>query len=92
MDLVQIEFKGGFDHLRKGGELVLHLRKKPNLKFLQFYPFPDHLTDNVRFKGAALTVNQCTLAMCLLGPMTRWLLAGELRVQYMHRFVRIDFW
>ncbi|KAL2871593.1 uncharacterized protein BJX67DRAFT_166591 [Aspergillus lucknowensis] len=39
-------------------------------------PFPDHLTTNAKYKQAALTVNQCTTAMALLGRLTRKLLTG----------------
>jgi hypothetical protein len=34
-------------------------------------PFPDHLTTNTKHREAALTVNQCTTAMALLGRLTR---------------------
>jgi hypothetical protein len=44
--------------------------------------FPNHLTANVEYKEAALANNQCTLAMALLGPLARHLLAGRTAKQF----------
>jgi hypothetical protein len=62
--------------LRKG---TVYLNQNPLLSFdrSKRFPFPDHLTSNVEHKEAALTRNQCTTAMALLGPLTRKLLKGK---------------
>ncbi|RAL03368.1 zinc finger MYND domain-containing protein [Aspergillus ibericus CBS 121593] len=61
---------------RRDGTLYLHQRPRAPTTVFQPGPFPDHLTTHVEHREAALTVNQCTLAMALLGPLTRKLLAG----------------
>ncbi|KAF4951913.1 hypothetical protein FGADI_7135 [Fusarium gaditjirri] len=43
---------------------------------IERHPFPSHLTRIENHKEAALLVNQCTMSISLLGPMTRGLLAG----------------
>jgi hypothetical protein len=40
--------------------------------------FPNHLARNIEYKEAALTNNQCTLAMALLGSLARQLHAGRI--------------
>ncbi|KAJ7498240.1 hypothetical protein B0H11DRAFT_1999147 [Mycena galericulata] len=54
---------------------VLYLHRHPS-QDVSPRPFPKNLTANVAHKEAALTHNQCTLALALLGPLTRKLLAG----------------
>ncbi|PWY75982.1 hypothetical protein BO94DRAFT_538411 [Aspergillus sclerotioniger CBS 115572] len=68
IQLTTIEVRAGTLHLHQilRAPTTLH---KPG-------PFPDHLTTNAEHREAALTVNQRTLAMALLGPLTRKLLAG----------------
>ncbi|KAJ7468981.1 hypothetical protein FB451DRAFT_1255425 [Mycena latifolia] len=58
--------------LRNG---VLYLHRHPHSD-ISHRPFPQDLTANVAHKEAALTHNQCTLALALLGPLARKLLAG----------------
>ncbi|KAJ7094921.1 hypothetical protein C8R44DRAFT_645100 [Mycena epipterygia] len=58
--------------LRNG---VLYLYRHPSSD-ISPRPFPRDLTANVAHKEAALTHYQCTLALALLGPLARKLLAG----------------
>ncbi|KAJ6592754.1 hypothetical protein B0H19DRAFT_1088463 [Mycena capillaripes] len=53
---------------------MLYLHRHPQ-KRISHRPFPRDLTANVAHKEAALTHNQCTLALALLGPLARKLLA-----------------
>jgi hypothetical protein len=57
------------------GVLCLHQGPKQNRPFLT--RFPNDLTANIEYRAAALANNQCTLAMALLGPLARQLLAGR---------------
>jgi hypothetical protein len=69
--LTKIELRNGVLYLHRHHEVV-----SPR-------PFPRDLTANVAHKEAALTHNQCTLALALLGPLARKLLAGEIsQAQY----------
>nr|RBQ95389.1 hypothetical protein FVER53263_00520 [Fusarium verticillioides] len=54
--------------------LTCFLTHTPNR--IERHPFPSHLTGIEDHKQAALLVNQCTMAISLLGPMARGLLAG----------------
>ena len=65
IDLTKIESKDG----------ILWLHQIPKTRPKRGI-FPDHLTDNIEYKEAALLVNQCTTAMALLGRLTRKLLSG----------------
>lgn len=69
LDIGRMEFRQGV--------LYLLQRPKQNTSRTRFARFPIHLTDNVEYKEAALANNQCTLAMALLGPLARHLLAGR---------------
>ncbi|KAG9507891.1 hypothetical protein J7337_001447 [Fusarium musae] len=60
------------EHDEDNGTLVL--THTPNR--IERHPFPSHLTGIEDHKQAALLVNQCTMAISLLGPMARGLLAG----------------
>ncbi|KAH8593889.1 hypothetical protein B0O99DRAFT_546517 [Bisporella sp. PMI_857] len=66
VDIEKIEFR----------EDVLRLQMGSNWDRPSHTPFPSHLTTNVEYREAALANNQCTLAMALLGPLARHLLAG----------------
>jgi len=66
LDVESIEFREGALCLQLGSELDR----------LYHTHFPNHLTANAEYKEAALANNQCTLAMALLGPLARHLLAG----------------
>lgn len=70
IDILQIEFRNGV--------LNLNLNPRPNHRRPYNTAFPNILTDNVIHKEAALAINQCTLAMALLGPLARLLLAGRI--------------
>ncbi|KAI3336997.1 hypothetical protein HD806DRAFT_24127 [Xylariaceae sp. AK1471] len=59
----------------RGGTLYMSQNRLPNPRRPYHSPFPSGLTDKVEFKEAALANNQCSLAMALLGPLTRHLLA-----------------
>lgn len=59
------------------GVLYLHQKVVLNASQPKRGSFPDHLTNNVEHKEAALVNNQCTAAMALLGPLTRKLLKGK---------------
>jgi hypothetical protein len=67
VDIERIEFREGV--------LFLHLGSKQNRPC--HTQFPNNLTTNAEYKEAALANNQCTLAMALLGPLARPLLAGN---------------
>ncbi|KAJ7769529.1 hypothetical protein B0H16DRAFT_1779247, partial [Mycena metata] len=56
----------------RDGVLFLHRQLFANASPRRF---PQHLTTNMAHKEAALTHNQCTLALALLGPLARKLLA-----------------
>ncbi|KAF5262391.1 hypothetical protein FOXYS1_6891 [Fusarium oxysporum] len=60
------------EHDEDSGTLVLI--HTPNR--IERHLFPSHLTRIENHKEAALLVNQCTMSISLLGPMTRGLLAG----------------
>jgi len=62
------------------GSLRLHQKMKPDRP--RHTPFPSNLTSNVEHKEAALANNQCTLAMALLGPLTRHLLRGKSQINH----------
>lgn len=61
----------------RNGTLYLNRKALRNIDRSKRFPFPDHLTSNVQQKEAALTNNQCTAAMALLGPLTKKLLKGK---------------
>lgn len=63
----------------RNGTLHLHQRPQGIATPCIRSPFPDHLTTNTKHREAALTVNQCTTAMALLGRLTRKLLTGMSR-------------
>lgn len=67
LDIERIEFREGALCLQMGSDLdrLCHTH------------FLNHLTANIEYKEAALANNQCTLAMALLGPLARHLLAGR---------------
>ncbi|KAK2470321.1 hypothetical protein H9L39_17938 [Fusarium oxysporum f. sp. albedinis] len=69
IDLTKIEEKDGI--------LYLYQNQRSITAHVKRGPFPNHLTTNVQHKEAALTINQCTAAMALLGRLTRKLLAGK---------------
>jgi predicted Rdx family selenoprotein len=69
IDLTKIEAKDGFLYIYQNQRSIT-ARVKQGL-------FPNHLTTNVQHKEAALTINQCTTAMALLGRLTRKLLSGK---------------
>jgi hypothetical protein len=71
LDLERIEFQEGV--LRLYG----YIREDPG-----HTNFPNHLTANVEFKEAALTKDRGVLAMALLAPLTRHLLAGRTNRRY----------
>lgn len=69
LDFSEMEFKDGV--------LYLH-RSQPSLNTVpKRSRFPDHLTNDSAHKEAALTLNQCSMAMSLSGPMSRRLLQGK---------------
>ncbi|KEF50984.1 uncharacterized protein A1O9_12961 [Exophiala aquamarina CBS 119918] len=68
VDLTKIELQDGV--------LYLHQHQRSITARSQRRLFPDHLTTNINHKEAALANNQCTLAMALLGRLTRKLLKG----------------
>lgn len=57
----------------RDGNLYLH----QNTKRRKLHQFPDHLVTEKEYKEAALANNQCTLAMALLGPLTRALVSSK---------------
>jgi len=61
------------EHDEDSGTLVLI--HTPNR--IERHLFPSHLIRIENHKEAALLVNQCTMSISLLGPMTRGLLAGR---------------
>jgi hypothetical protein len=69
VDLTKIGFQGGV--------LCLNQSQRPITARSKRGLFPDHLTTNIEHKEAALANNQCTMAMALLGRLTRKLLKGE---------------
>lgn len=69
VDLTKVELKDG--------TLDLHQNQRHLTARAKRGPFPDHLTTNIEHREAALTNNQCTTAIALLGHLTRKLLAGK---------------
>jgi hypothetical protein len=77
VDLTKIEYRDGV--------LYLHQNQRPVLSRSKRGPFPNHMTDNIEHKEAALVKSQSTAAMALLGPLTRRLLRGEELYSPMYR-------
>jgi hypothetical protein len=69
IDLIKIELQGDV--------LCLHQNLRSISARAKRGPFPGHLTTNIQHREAALANNQCTMAMALLGRLTRKLLKGE---------------
>ncbi|KGO44271.1 Zinc finger, MYND-type [Penicillium expansum] len=69
VDLTKIEYRDGV--------LYLHQNQRPVSSQSKRGPFPNHMTDNIEHKEAALVKSQSTAAMALLGPLTRKLLRGK---------------
>lgn len=69
VDLTKIEYRDGV--------LYLHQNQRPVSSLSKRGPFPNHITDNIDHKEAALLKSQSTAAMSLLGPLTRKLLGGK---------------
>jgi hypothetical protein len=69
VDLTKIECRDGV--------LYLHQKQRPVSSQSKRGPFPNHMTDNIEHKEAALVKSQSTAAMALLGPLTRRLLRGK---------------
>ncbi|CAI7643443.1 unnamed protein product [Penicillium crustosum] len=68
VDLTKIEYRDGALYLHQSQRSVSSQSKRG--------PFPNHLTDNIDHKEAALVKSQSTAATALLGPLTRKLLGG----------------
>ncbi|CAG8888172.1 unnamed protein product [Penicillium egyptiacum] len=68
VDLTQIDYRDGV--------LYLHQNQRSASSQSKRGPFPNHMTDNIEHKEAALVKSQSTAAMALLGPFTRKLLRG----------------
>ncbi|KAL2825784.1 hypothetical protein BDW59DRAFT_161455 [Aspergillus cavernicola] len=66
IDLTKLELRDGV--------LLLHHRPRASTDSTKRAPFPSNLTDNIEYKEAALTVNQCTAANALSGRLARKLL------------------
>ncbi|KAJ5185237.1 hypothetical protein N7491_006892 [Penicillium cf. griseofulvum] len=66
VDLARIEYRDGVLYLHQNQRSVSSQSKRA--------PFPNHTTDNIEHKEAALVKSQSTAAMALLGPLTRKLL------------------
>jgi len=69
IDLTKIELQNEVLYLHQNQRFI-SARAKRGL-------FPEHLTTNIEHRKAALANNQCTMAMALLGRLTRKLLEGE---------------
>lgn len=69
VDIQNIEFRDGTLRLQEG--------PKSSRKRAFHQPFPSNLTSNKEYREAALTNNQCTLAIAALGPLARSLLDGK---------------
>lgn len=69
VDLTKIEYRDGVLYLHQSQRSVSSQSKRG--------PFPNHLTDNIDHKEAALVKSQSTAATALLGPLTRKLLGGK---------------
>ncbi|KAJ5795448.1 uncharacterized protein N7518_003988 [Penicillium psychrosexuale] len=72
VDLTKIEYRDGV--------LYLHQNQRPVSSLSKRGPFPNHITDIIDHKEAALLKSQSTAAMSLLGPLTRKLL-GEVSLK-----------
>ncbi|KAJ5960290.1 uncharacterized protein N7479_007440 [Penicillium vulpinum] len=68
VDLTKIEYRDGVLYLHQNQRSVSSQSKRG--------PFPNHMTDNIKHKEAALVKSQSTAAIALLGPLTRKLLRG----------------
>ncbi|CAI7570759.1 unnamed protein product [Penicillium viridicatum] len=66
VDLTKIEYRDGVLYLHQNQRSVSSPSKRGS--------FPNHMTDNIEHKEAALVKSQSTAAMALLGPLTRKLL------------------
>ncbi|KAI1805606.1 hypothetical protein F4811DRAFT_569972 [Daldinia bambusicola] len=67
LPLTEVEYKEG----------ALHLHLSPKIPFLPWYqPFPSNLAISTEHKESILAISQCTTALCLLGPLARFLLTG----------------
>lgn len=69
VDLTKIEYRDGVLYLHQNQRSVSSQSKRG--------PFPNHMTDNIEHKEAALVKSQSTAATALLGPLTRKLLRGK---------------
>ncbi|KAI9774179.1 MAG: hypothetical protein M1839_001881 [Geoglossum umbratile] len=70
IDLTKAELQDGILRLYQNPRSITTRSKRG--------PFPSHITTSIEHREAALAHNQCTMAMALLGRLTRKLLVGEI--------------